>query len=40
MRINEEIDALESMGIRPVEYLVSTRIVAGWWRSPRCIRSR
>jgi len=29
MRINEEIDALESMGIRPVEYLVSTRIVAG-----------
>ena len=29
MRINEEIDALESMGIRPVAYLVSTRIVAG-----------
>lgn len=29
MRINEEIDALESMGIRSVEYLVSTRIVAG-----------
>lgn len=29
MRINEEIDALEAMGIRPVEYLVSTRIVAG-----------
>ena len=29
MRINEEIDALESMGIRPVEYLVSTRFVAG-----------
>ncbi|MCV7413924.1 MlaE family ABC transporter permease [Mycolicibacterium litorale] len=29
MRINEEVDALESMGIRPVEYLVSTRIVAG-----------
>ncbi|CAN5449927.1 ABC transporter permease [soil metagenome] len=29
MRINEEIEALESMGIRPVEYLVSTRIVAG-----------
>jgi phospholipid/cholesterol/gamma-HCH transport system permease protein len=28
MRINEEIDALESMGIPPVEYLVSTRIVA------------
>ena len=29
MRINEEIDALEAMAIRPVEYLVSTRIVAG-----------
>jgi phospholipid/cholesterol/gamma-HCH transport system permease protein len=29
MRINEEIDALESMAIRPVAYLVSTRIVAG-----------
>jgi phospholipid/cholesterol/gamma-HCH transport system permease protein len=29
MRINEEIDAIESMGIRSVEYLVSTRIVAG-----------
>lgn len=29
MRINEEIDALESMAIRAVEYLVSTRIVAG-----------
>jgi phospholipid/cholesterol/gamma-HCH transport system permease protein len=29
MRINEEIDALESMGIRPISYLVSTRIVAG-----------
>src|SRR5882757_7013142 len=29
MRINEEIDALESMGIHQVEYLVSTRIVAG-----------
>jgi phospholipid/cholesterol/gamma-HCH transport system permease protein len=29
MRINEEIDALESMGIRPISYLVSTRIIAG-----------
>ena len=29
MRINEEIDALESRAIRPVSYLVSTRIVAG-----------
>ena len=40
MRINEEIDALESMGIRPVEYLVSTRIVAGMVAITRCIRSR
>ncbi|MCX2713791.1 ABC transporter permease [Mycolicibacterium sp. J2] len=29
MRINEEIDALEVMGIRSITYLVSTRIVAG-----------
>ncbi|OHU93741.1 ABC transporter permease [Mycobacterium talmoniae] len=29
MRINEEIDALEAMGIRAVTYLASTRIVAG-----------
>lgn len=29
MRINDEIDALETMGIRSVEYLVSTRIAAG-----------
>jgi phospholipid/cholesterol/gamma-HCH transport system permease protein len=29
MRINEEVDALEAMAIRPVSYLVSTRIVAG-----------
>lgn len=29
MRINEEIDALEAMAIRPVEYLVSTRVAAG-----------
>ena len=29
MRINEEIDALESLGIEPIAYLVGTRIVAG-----------
>jgi len=29
MRINEEVDALESMAIRPISYLVSTRILAG-----------
>jgi phospholipid/cholesterol/gamma-HCH transport system permease protein len=29
MRINEEIDALEVIGVRAVAYLVSTRILAG-----------
>ncbi len=29
MRINEEIDALEVMGVRSVAYLASTRVVAG-----------
>jgi phospholipid/cholesterol/gamma-HCH transport system permease protein len=29
MRINEEIDALEVMGIRAVAYLTSTRLIAG-----------
>ncbi|WP_459545486.1 MlaE family ABC transporter permease [Nocardia sp. X0981] len=29
MRINEEIDALESIAIEPISYLVGTRIVAG-----------
>ncbi|MFE0748135.1 ABC transporter permease [Gordonia sp. NPDC058843] len=29
MRISEEIDALETMGIRPLPYLISTRIMAG-----------
>ncbi|MEU0542937.1 ABC transporter permease [Nocardia sp. NPDC005978] len=29
MRINEEIDALESLAIEPIAYLVSTRLVAG-----------
>ena len=28
MRINEEIDAIESMAIRPIPYLVSSRLVA------------
>ncbi|MBS4751537.1 ABC transporter permease [Nocardioides sp. zg-ZUI104] len=30
MRISEEIDALESMAIRPIPYLVSTRLIAAW----------
>jgi phospholipid/cholesterol/gamma-HCH transport system permease protein len=29
MRINEEIDALEVMGVRAVTYLASTRLIAG-----------
>lgn len=29
MRINEEIDALEAMGVRSVAYLGSTRVIAG-----------
>ncbi|MFF3593893.1 MlaE family ABC transporter permease [Kitasatospora indigofera] len=29
MRINEEIDALEGMGVRSMPYLVTTRIIAG-----------
>ncbi len=29
MRVNDRIDALESMAIRPVSYLISTRLVAG-----------
>ncbi|MEV3963288.1 ABC transporter permease [Nocardia sp. NPDC050193] len=29
MRINEEIDALESIAIEPISYLVGTRIMAG-----------
>jgi phospholipid/cholesterol/gamma-HCH transport system permease protein len=29
MRINEEIDALEAMGIRSIAYLASSRVVAG-----------
>lgn len=29
MRINEEIDALEVLGIRSVSYLASTRVLAG-----------
>jgi phospholipid/cholesterol/gamma-HCH transport system permease protein len=30
MRISEEIDALEAMGIKSIAYLVSTRILAGF----------
>lgn len=34
MRITEEIDALEVMGIRPRPYLVGTRILAAWIAIP------
>jgi phospholipid/cholesterol/gamma-HCH transport system permease protein len=30
MRVNEEIDALEVMAVRPVPYLISTRIIAAF----------
>ena len=30
MRINEEIDALESIAVRPIPYLVTTRLLAGF----------
>jgi phospholipid/cholesterol/gamma-HCH transport system permease protein len=30
MRITEEIDAMESLGISPMRYLVATRLVAMW----------
>ncbi len=29
MRINEEIDALEVMGVRSMAYLASTRVIGG-----------
>jgi phospholipid/cholesterol/gamma-HCH transport system permease protein len=34
MRINEEIDALEAVGIDPMRYLVATRLVAAWLTMP------
>ncbi len=30
MRIQDEIDAMESMGLNPLRYVVATRLVAGW----------
>src|SRR3712207_9082576 len=30
MRINEEIDALEVIGVRPITFLASTRLLAAW----------
>jgi phospholipid/cholesterol/gamma-HCH transport system permease protein len=34
MRINEEIDALEVMGVRPVTFLAATRLLAAWMVLP------
>jgi phospholipid/cholesterol/gamma-HCH transport system permease protein len=34
MRISEEIDALESVGVDPIRYVVSTRLVAVWMTVP------
>jgi phospholipid/cholesterol/gamma-HCH transport system permease protein len=30
MRINEEIDALEVMGVQPITFLAATRLLAAW----------
>src|SRR6478735_3756852 len=34
MRINEEIDALEVMGVQPITFLASTRLLAAWMVLP------
>ncbi|MCW2997921.1 MAG: transporter permease [Solirubrobacterales bacterium] len=34
MRIQDEIDAMESMGLNPMRYVVATRLVAGWITFP------
>jgi phospholipid/cholesterol/gamma-HCH transport system permease protein len=34
MRIQDEIDAMESMGINPIRYIVATRLVAAWMTFP------
>jgi len=34
MRIQDEIDAMESMGINPMRYVVATRLVAAWMVFP------
>src|SRR5436189_512589 len=34
MRISEEIDALETMGVPPMVYLASTRLLAAWIALP------
>ncbi len=40
MRINEEVDALEGMGVPSLPYLVTTRIVAGFDRRHPAVRAR
>jgi phospholipid/cholesterol/gamma-HCH transport system permease protein len=34
MRISEEIDAMEVMGVRPMSYIVASRVVAAWIALP------
>jgi phospholipid/cholesterol/gamma-HCH transport system permease protein len=34
MRINEELDAMESTGLNPMRYVVATRLVAAWLALP------
>lgn len=34
MRINDEIDAMESIGLNPMRYLIATRLIAAWLTFP------
>ncbi len=34
MRINDELDAMESMGLNPMRYVIATRLVAAWLTLP------
>jgi phospholipid/cholesterol/gamma-HCH transport system permease protein len=34
MRINDEIDAMETIGLNPMRYLIATRLVAAWMTFP------
>ena len=34
MRIQDEIDAMESIGLNPLRYIIATRLVAGWIAFP------
>ncbi|MDR2463170.1 MAG: ABC transporter permease [Verrucomicrobiales bacterium] len=34
MKVNEELDALKTMGLDPVRFLVVERVIAGFWAMP------